>query len=128
MYFAVEDKSSFGCKFILALEFIANTLSAWLVIALIIERLIYLHFPPMTKLFNRRMTGICIICMLVAIWYLFNSQYMLWLDLKGVTFHKSIILQSILVGQTASICWNTRFSIRSISFQFFAEYALWYAA
>ena len=84
MYFAVEDTSSFGCKFIVTLEYIAKTLSTWLVIALIIERLIYLHFPRMTKLFNRRMTGICVISMLVTIWYLFNSHYMLWFDLKGI--------------------------------------------
>ena len=84
MYFDVEDTSSFACKFIVTLECIANTLSPWLVIALIIERLIYLYFPRMTKLFNRRMTGICVIGMLVTIWYLFNSHYMLWFDLKGV--------------------------------------------
>ena len=84
MNFAVEETSMFGCKIILALDYFAYTFSTWLVIVLVIERLIYLHCPRMTKLFSRRMTSICVISMLVTIWYLFNSHYMLWYDLKGI--------------------------------------------
>ena len=78
--FSVETTSSFGCKITLTLDATTDTLSAWLVITLITERLIYLYFPRITKLFSRRVTGMSVIIMLLFIAFIVNCHYILWYE------------------------------------------------
>ena len=80
--FTIETTSSFGCSLTLTLNTTTQTLAAWLVIVLIIERLIYLYFPRITKLFSRRMTGIFTIIIVVCIAFFFNSHY-IWFELQS---------------------------------------------
>ena len=73
----VFQMSWFGCKFMDALSTSTDLIRAWLVTALTIERLIYLYFPRMIKLFSRRMTGIIVISFVVFGPFLLNIHYII---------------------------------------------------
>ena len=80
----VEHSSIFACKIPTALDFTIDIIGIWLVVALVGERLIYLYFPRMTKLFSRRLTGIFAIVMIVGIALLLNGHYILWMKIKEI--------------------------------------------
>ena len=78
----VSDYNRFLCKISSALDLTLAVTGSWLLVALVIERLVYLYFPRMNKLFSRRYTGICVIIMIVCFSLLLNGHYILWLDLE----------------------------------------------
>ena len=80
--FDFDSTSSVGCKITSTLNATTQTLSAWLVIVLIIERLIYFYFPRITKIFTRRMTGIFVTIMTMCVAFIFNTHFT-WYEVES---------------------------------------------
>ena len=73
--------SAFVCK---SLPFILNAswaLHGWLLLTLTTERLFHAYFLRMTKLFERRNSGVVAVCLIVGVAAFFNLHYVLHVDL-----------------------------------------------
>ena len=73
--------SAFVCK---SLPFILNTswaLHGWLLLTMTTEKLFHAYFLRMTKLFERRNTGVVTVCLTVGVAAFFNLHYVLHVDL-----------------------------------------------
>ena len=67
-------------------------LHGWFVLALTTEKLIHAYFPRMTKLFDRRTTGLIVVFFIVCASLFLNLHYILHVDLRDMLLNDGTVI------------------------------------
>ena len=94
----IRSENTFSCKFYYPVQMSATILHSWLVLGLTLERLILAYFPRMTKLFDRQMTGLISVVLIVCVTLFINVHYVMHLELMLLLSDGTIISECRVVN------------------------------